>query len=114
MNKDNLVGTATNYSGKVESAIGNMTGDAGLKTDGMIDQVKGRAQDLYGDARDIVETVLDNAPIVVRENAERATAAAKAHPVMLAMVAGTLGLALALSFKLGSRISRYDRALSQQ
>jgi uncharacterized protein YjbJ (UPF0337 family) len=46
--KDSAEGKATALKGKVKEAIGDATGDVGLKVEGKLDQVKGKAQDVVG------------------------------------------------------------------
>jgi uncharacterized protein YjbJ (UPF0337 family) len=52
MDENRLAGTAKNLGGKVEEGFGRVTGDAKLKTEGMVNQAAGAVQDLYGQARD--------------------------------------------------------------
>ena len=59
---DNQIeGTARNLGGKVESALGSVTGDTKSKIDGKIDQAAGKAQSAYGDAKDAVASAADDA-----------------------------------------------------
>ena len=102
MNDDRLAGAATNYGGKIEKALGDMTGDAGMQSEGLMDQAKGKAQNLYGSAKDAVDSVLENASPAVRDGAERAFGAVKAHPLLMALFAGTVGFAIALSMNMTS------------
>ncbi len=97
MNKDRIEGAATSTVGKIEKTIGDMTGDAGMQSDGLIDQAKGKAQNLYGSAKDVVDAALENASPAVRDGAERAFGAVKAHPLLMALFAGTVGFAIALT-----------------
>ena len=52
MNEDRIEGTARNLGGKVQEAAGRLTGDAKTRVEGEVNQAAGRAQDLYGQARD--------------------------------------------------------------
>ncbi len=52
MDENRVAGTARNVGGKVEEGFGRVTGNAGMKTEGLVDQAAGAAQDLYGQARD--------------------------------------------------------------
>jgi uncharacterized protein YjbJ (UPF0337 family) len=49
MDENRVAGTARSVGGKVEEGFGRVTGD---KTEGLVDQAAGAAQDLYGQARD--------------------------------------------------------------
>ena len=101
MNKDRIEGAATDAFGKIEKTIGDMTGDKGMQSDGLIDQAKGKAQNLYGNAKDAVDAALDNASPAVRDGAERAFGNVKAHPLLTALFAGTVGFAIALTLNGG-------------
>lgn len=61
MAENQMEGAARNVGGKVESAVGNLTGDTKTKADGKIDQVAGQAQRAYGDAKDAVSSAADQA-----------------------------------------------------
>jgi uncharacterized protein YjbJ (UPF0337 family) len=50
-------GTATDAKGKVESAVGGVTGNDSLKTNGQVDQAKGEAQKDLGKAQQKVDKV---------------------------------------------------------
>jgi uncharacterized protein YjbJ (UPF0337 family) len=102
MNEDRLEGAATNFGGSVEEGFGNITGDTKMQVEGLIDQAKGKAQNLYGSAKDAVDAALDSAPPVVRDGAERAFGAVKAHPLLTALFAGAVGYAVALSLNSGA------------
>ena len=61
MNEDRVMGTARNLGGKVQEGFGRATGDTKSQADGIINQVEGAAQDLYGHAKD---TAMDAAKVV--------------------------------------------------
>ena len=52
MDENRIEGTARNLGGKAEEAFGKVTGDARKRTDGLVNQAAGAAQDLYGQAVD--------------------------------------------------------------
>jgi uncharacterized protein YjbJ (UPF0337 family) len=52
MDENRIAGTARNMGGKVEEGFGRVTGDAKTRTEGLVNQAAGAAQDLYGQARD--------------------------------------------------------------
>jgi uncharacterized protein YjbJ (UPF0337 family) len=52
MDENRIEGTARNVGGKVEEGFGRVTGDAKMRTEGLVNQAAGAAQDLYGQARD--------------------------------------------------------------
>ena len=52
MDENRIAGTAKNAGGKVQESFGRVTGDAETEAMGIANQVTGKAQDLYGQARD--------------------------------------------------------------
>ncbi|HLH95685.1 MAG TPA: CsbD family protein [Xanthobacteraceae bacterium] len=52
MDENRVVGTARNIGGKAQESVGRTLGDTKTQVEGMVDQVKGTAQNLYGQARD--------------------------------------------------------------
>ena len=52
MDENRIAGTARNLGGKAEEGFGRVTGDAKTQAEGIVNQVSGAAQDLYGQARD--------------------------------------------------------------
>ena len=59
MDKDRVEGAGTNIKGKIKEGIGKMTGDAKTETEGQADQVKGKAQNAVGGARDKARELLN-------------------------------------------------------
>lgn len=54
MDEDRFKGAAQQAGGKIEGAIGSMTGDQKTKAEGYVDDVAGSAQRTYGQAKDAV------------------------------------------------------------
>jgi uncharacterized protein YjbJ (UPF0337 family) len=52
MNKDHVKGSATNISGEVKEGAGKLAGDEKLRSEGVMDQIKGKVQHLYGSLKD--------------------------------------------------------------
>lgn len=52
MDKDRTEGSAKNIGGKVKEAVGKATGDSKTEAEGKTDQVKGKAQNTFGGAKD--------------------------------------------------------------
>ena len=52
MDENRFAGTAKNMGGKVEEALGRVTGDTKSQAEGIAKQAAGAAEDLYGQARD--------------------------------------------------------------
>lgn len=61
MTENQVEGAARNVGGKVESAVGSVTGDTKSKVEGKVDQVAGKAQRAYGDAKDAVQDAAEDA-----------------------------------------------------
>ena len=62
MDDDRIEGAARNIGGKVQSAVGDLTGDSKTKVDGIVDQVAGTAQNAYGSVKDAAKSISDSAP----------------------------------------------------
>ncbi len=54
MDEDRFEGSARNFGGKVQEGVGQVTGDTKSKVEGAMNQAAGAAQDLYGQAADVV------------------------------------------------------------
>jgi uncharacterized protein YjbJ (UPF0337 family) len=55
MDKDRVKGSATNMGGKAKEAAGNLTGDSKLKSEGKMDQGKGKIQNAVGGLKDTLK-----------------------------------------------------------
>ena len=64
MNVDQIKGRVEEASGKVKEAAGKLVGNEKLKTEGVADQVKGKVQAGFGDAK---EHVKDSAKKVINK-----------------------------------------------
>jgi uncharacterized protein YjbJ (UPF0337 family) len=53
MDKDRIEGAATNLGGKAKETAGNVTGDQKLKSEGVVDQIKGKLQNAIGGLKDL-------------------------------------------------------------
>jgi uncharacterized protein YjbJ (UPF0337 family) len=54
MDENRLEGSARNFGGKIQEGVGRATGDMKSKAEGAMNQAAGSAQDLYGQAADVV------------------------------------------------------------
>jgi uncharacterized protein YjbJ (UPF0337 family) len=52
MDENRFEGTARNVGGKVQEGVGRVTGNAKTQAEGVMNQVAGTAQDLYGQTAD--------------------------------------------------------------
>ena len=59
MNKDQVEGAAEEGKGKIKEVAGDLTGNKSLEAEGQVDQVKGKVQKNYGDAKEDVKDTID-------------------------------------------------------
>lgn len=55
MDKDRVEGSATNMGGKIKEGAGKVTGDDKLRSEGVMDQVKGKVQNAVGGINDTLK-----------------------------------------------------------
>ena len=70
MDENRLEGTARNLGGKVQEGVGRVTGDAKTQAEGIANQVRGQAQDLYGQAADTARDTATSLDSWLRETIE--------------------------------------------
>jgi uncharacterized protein YjbJ (UPF0337 family) len=63
MVQDQVEGTAQNVVGKVQDAVGALTGDAGTQVEGKARQALGSLQQTYGQTIDNVRSAVSDQPI---------------------------------------------------
>jgi uncharacterized protein YjbJ (UPF0337 family) len=73
MNKDHIEGAFSEAKGTIKEAAGDMTGDARTEASGKIDELTGRAQQAWGDARDTIDGVAADASETLSDAAARAS-----------------------------------------
>ncbi len=61
-------GTARDLGGKVQDAVGGLTGDSETQAKGKWNQVAGKAQKTFGEAADQAKTTFSDATGELREN----------------------------------------------
>lgn len=61
MDADQIAGKAKDLGGKVQERVGQMRGDAETQAKGLYHQAEGAAQEMYGQAKETVETAMDRA-----------------------------------------------------
>ena len=59
MDQDRLSGAARQAGGKIEGAVGSLTGDAKTEAQGNLKDMAGSAQNTYGQAKDAVRDAAD-------------------------------------------------------
>jgi uncharacterized protein YjbJ (UPF0337 family) len=58
MDKDRIAGAARSIKGSVKKAIGKVTGDAKLQSDGKAEQAEGKIQNAVGGLKDTVREIV--------------------------------------------------------
>ena len=61
MDKDRIEWKATDVKGRVKRQVGEWTGDSDLQAEGAADQVKGKAQNAWGNVKDAARESMDQA-----------------------------------------------------
>ena len=64
VDENRIEGTARNIGGKIQDAVGAVTGDKDTQARGQMNRAAGSAQDAYGQAMDEVRTFASDQPIV--------------------------------------------------
>jgi uncharacterized protein YjbJ (UPF0337 family) len=54
MDKDRIKGVAQQAKGNIKKAVGELTGDAKLKTEGEADKIEGKVRNAVGSAKDAI------------------------------------------------------------
>ena len=72
MDENRCEGAARKVGGKVEGAVGDLTGDSKMQADGMVDKVAGKAQKAYGQAADTVRDAAGTVGDKARDYADQA------------------------------------------
>lgn len=73
MDENRLEGNVRNVGGKVQEGVGRFTGDTKSKVEGAMNQAAGTAQDLYGQAADVVRQNAAPLEAWLRDQIETAT-----------------------------------------
>ena len=100
MDKDRITGTAKDWAGKAEGAVGDMAGDADTEAAGRVREAAGKVQNLYGQAKDAAREVADGAADfakkAVQNTGDGSEALAKMvqdNPLGSLLTAGAVGFA---------------------
>ena len=107
MDKDRIAGSAKDFAGKVEGAVGDATGDAQTQASGRLREATGTVQNLYGQAKDAARDLGDaatsyakdayaNSGDTLRDGSEAVARRVQDNPLSSLLVAGGIGFALAL------------------
>ena len=107
MDKDRIAGTAKDFAGRVEGAVGEMTGDANTQAAGRAREASGAVQNLYGQAKDAAREATDaavgyakdayeNSGDTFRDGSQAVAKKVQDNPLGALLVAAGIGFALAL------------------
>jgi uncharacterized protein YjbJ (UPF0337 family) len=67
MNRDELEGKAEAVKGKIKQAAGNLTSNADLHDEGVVDEAAGKTQNALGHARRKVGEAVENIGSVIKK-----------------------------------------------
>jgi uncharacterized protein YjbJ (UPF0337 family) len=107
MDNDRIAGSTKEFAGKVEGAVGDMTGDAKTQASGRAREAAGTVENLYGQAKDAARDAADTAVSyaksayekpseTLRGGSQAVTKTVQDNPLGALLVAGGIGFALAL------------------
>jgi uncharacterized protein YjbJ (UPF0337 family) len=107
MDKDRVSGSAKDFAGKVEGAVGDIADDAKTQAAGRAREAAGTVQNLYGQAKDAArdaseaaagyaKDALDNSGETLRDSSQAVAKKVQDNPLGALLVAGGIGFALAL------------------
>jgi uncharacterized protein YjbJ (UPF0337 family) len=107
MDTDRITGSAKEYAGRAEGAIGEMAGDAKTQASGRAREAEGTVQNLYGQAKDAARDAADTAANYAkdayeasgdtfRDGSQAIAKKVQDNPLGALLVAGGIGFALAL------------------
>src|SRR5260221_11188329 len=107
MDKDRTAGSAKDFAGKVEGAVGDIAGDAKTQAAGRAREAAGTVQNLYGQAKDAARDATDAAVgyardayehsgETVRDGSQAVAKTVQDSPLGALLIAGGIGFALAL------------------
>ena len=107
MDKDRIAGSAKDVAGKVEGAVGDMTGNGQTQAAGRAREAAGTVQNLYGQAKDAARDVGEaavnyakdayaNSGETFRDGSQAVAKTVQDRPLGALLVAGGIGFALAM------------------
>ena len=107
MDKDRIAGSAKDFAGKVEGAVGDLSGDAQAQAAGRAREATGAVQNLYGQAKDAARDAGDaavnyakdayaNSGDSFRDGSQAVARKVQDNPLGALLVAGGIGFALAM------------------
>ncbi|WP_339930821.1 CsbD family protein [uncultured Brevundimonas sp.] len=95
MTDQRIEGTATQAGGKIQSGLGALTDNPKLEIKGRLNQAKGKAQDIYGQAIDGLDRLVERAPSDLQDPARTGLDFARRKPLLTTAIVAGVGLLLA-------------------
>jgi uncharacterized protein YjbJ (UPF0337 family) len=103
MDKDRIAGSAKEWAGKAEGAVGDIAADTDTQAAGRVREAAGKVQNLYGQAKDAAREASDTATDFARkavsnagEGQEALARMVQENPLGSLLTAGVIGFGLAL------------------
>ncbi len=107
MDKDRIAGSAKDFTGRLEGAVGDIAGDAKTQAAGRLREATGTTQNLYGQAKDAARDATDaavsyakdayeNSGDTFRDGSQAIAKKVQDNPLGSMLIAGGIGFALAL------------------
>ena len=107
MDTDRITGSAKDFAGKAESAVGEIAGEAKYQAAGRVREAAGTMQDLYGQAKDAARDATDAAAKqaqemyesggdTFRDGSQALAKKVRENPLGSVLIAGGIGFVLAL------------------
>ncbi|WP_431205196.1 CsbD family protein [Bradyrhizobium betae] len=107
MDKDRIVGSAKEFAGRAEGAVGDLAGDAQTQASGKAREAAGTVQNLYGQAKDAVrdagetaasyaKDAYDKPAETLRDGSQAIAQKVQDNPLGSLLIAGGIGFAVAL------------------
>ena len=104
MDKDRIAGSAKDIAGKVEGAVGDITGDAQTKAEARVREAAGTVQNLYGQAKDTArdageaaisyaKDAYQNSGETFRDGSQAVAKTVQDNPLGALLIAGGVGFA---------------------
>jgi uncharacterized protein YjbJ (UPF0337 family) len=107
MDKDRIAGSAKDVAGKIEGALGDMTGNGQTQAAGRAREAAGSVQNLYGQAKDAArdageaavnyaKDAYEHSGDTLRDGSQVMAKRVQDNPLGALLIAGGIGFALAL------------------
>lgn len=95
MNEQRIEGIGEEMKGGLKQAVGDVTGDESLRTEGAVDRIAGTARQAVGAAQEAVAPAIDTVREAAAPAVEKARDLTRRKPWAVAALLGVVGLAVA-------------------